>query len=167
MVTLRRARHPDVEACARLVVADPLWRRYHLTLPAARRVLREGIARGARRRRSQAELVVATRGGAVVGFILYQLYGTFRYSGYVRWIAVAPHMRGHGVGTALMRHAEVHIFRTGPNVFLTVSHFNRQAQAFYRARGYRKVGDLPAYVMPGITEVLYRKTRGAITLRAR
>ena len=71
------------------------------------------------------------------------------------------------VGTALMRHAEAHIFRTGPNVFLTVSHFNRRAQAFYRARGYRKVGDLPAYVVPGITEVLYRKTRGAIRLRAR
>lgn len=165
-MTLRRARRDDVVVCARLVVADPLWRRYHLTLPAARRVLREGIRRRGGRR-SRAELVVAMRGGAVAGFILYHLHGTFHYSGYVRWIAVAPQLRGRGVGTALMRHAQAHIFRTGPNVFLTVSHFNRRAQAFYCALGYRKVGELPSYVIPGITEWLYRKTRGAIQLRAR
>ncbi len=110
---------------------------------------------------------MATLGGSVVGFILYHLHGTFHYSGYVRWIAVAPQARGRGIGTALMRHAEARIFQTGPNVFLTVSHFNRRAQAFYRRLGYRKVGDLPHYVVGGITERLYRKTQGPIKLRAR
>ncbi len=167
MLTVRQGRRADIEACARIVVADPLWRRYHLTLAAARRVLREGISRQARERRTRAELVVATRGGAVAGFILYHLRGTFHHSGYVRWIAVAPQARGRGIGTALMRHAEAHIFGAGPNVFLTVSHFNRRAQAFYRALGYRKVGDLPHYVVSGITERLYRKTRGPIESKTR
>ncbi len=148
-------------------MTDPLWRRYRLTLPRARRVLREAMGRREGRSRHRAELAVATRDGSVVGFVLYHLHGTFHYSGYVRWIAVATQARGRGVGTALMRHAEAHIFRTGPNVFLTVSDFNRRAQAFYRTLGYKNVGAIPNYVMPGITERLYRKTRGPITMRAR
>src|SRR3989442_4457173 len=164
---MRRGQRSDIEACARIVVAGPLWRRYRLALPRARHVLREAMRRREGRSRSRAELAVATLDGSVVGFILYHLHGTFHYSGYVRWIAVATQARGRGVGTALMRHAEAHIFRTGPNVFLTVSDFNRRAQAFYRTLGYRHVRAIPNYVMPGITEILYRKTRGSIMGRRR
>jgi len=167
VLTMRRGQRSDIEACARIVVTDPLWRRYRLTLPRARRVLREAMGRREGRSRNRAELAVATLDGSVVGFVLYHLHGTFHYSGYVRWIAVATMARGRGVGAALMRHAEAHIFRTGPNVFLTVSDFNRRAQAFYRALGYRNVGAIPNYVIPGITEILYRKTRGSLKSRAR
>jgi ribosomal protein S18 acetylase RimI-like enzyme len=83
----------------------------------------------------------------------------------VRWIAVALAARGRGVGERLMRHAEDRIFRRGPNVFLTVSDFNRRAQAFYRKLGYTEVGAIRNYVVPGITERLYRKTRGPIAVR--
>jgi ribosomal-protein-alanine N-acetyltransferase len=164
---MRRGQRSDIDACARIVVADPLWRRYGLTLPQARRVLRQAMGRQEGRGRNRTELAVATLGGLVVGFVLYQRYGTFHYSGYVRWIAVAPQAQGRGVGRALMHHAEAQIFRTGPNVFLTVSDFNRRAQAFYRTLGYKNVGAIPNYVVPGITERLYRKTRGPIKLRAR
>jgi len=61
-----------------------------------------------------------------------------------------------------MEYAEARIFRRGPNVFLLVSGFNRRAQAFYRRQGYTKVGAIPDYVVPGITEYLFRKTRGPI-----
>src|SRR5947199_356206 len=37
----------------------------------------------------------------------------------------------------------------------------------YRALGYRKVGDLPHYVVSGMTERLYRKTRGPIESKTR
>ncbi len=161
MLSIHRARRSDIEACARIVAGDPLWRRYGLTLSRARRILREAVG-PLRRRRDRTELAVATVGRTVVGFVLYQVYGTFHYSGYVRWIAVAPQVRGRGVGKVLMRHAEAQIFRTGPNVFLTVSHFNRRAQTFYRKLGYRNVGAIPNYVMAGVTERLYRKTRGPI-----
>ena len=165
MLTMRRGQRSDIEACARIVVTDPLWRRYRLTLPRARRVLREAMGRRVGRSRDRAELAVATLDRSVVGFVLYHLHGTFHSSGYVRWIAVATQARGRGVGRALMRHAEAHIFRTGPNVFLTVSDFNRRAQSFYRTLGYRNVGAIPNYVIPGITELLYRKTIGSITRR--
>jgi ribosomal protein S18 acetylase RimI-like enzyme len=66
-----------------------------------------------------------------------------------------------------MRHAEERIFRRGPNVYLLVSDFNVKAQAFYRKLGYVKVGALRDYVVPGITERVYRKTRGPIVSQRR
>lgn len=163
MVTVRRMRAEDVEVCARIVAADPLWRRYGVTLPGARRSFRRALA--AQRGRvaaGTAELAVACEDRRVVGFVWFRVEGTFHHSGYVRWIAVAPAARGRGIGERLMRHAEERIFRVGPNVFLTVSDFNTRAQAFYRRLGYARVGALTDYVVPGVTEWLYRKTLGPI-----
>jgi ribosomal protein S18 acetylase RimI-like enzyme len=101
-------------------------------------------------------------GDDVVGFVWFREEGTFHHSGYVRWIGVAPHAQRAGVGRLLMAYAEEQILRCGPNVFLLVSDFNRRAQAFYRRQGYAKVGAIPDYVVPGITEYLYRKSRGPI-----
>lgn len=155
-VVVRRARPSDVEACARIVAADNLWRRYGITLVRARRALRDGLGAAGR------ALAVAARGSEVVGFVLYRLEGTFHHSGYIRWIAVAPHARGQGIGADLMRFAESQIFKRGPNIFLMVSDFNSGAQAFYRALGYSEVGAIGDYIVTGVTERLYRKTIGPI-----
>ncbi len=164
-VTVQRMRPDDVEPSARIVAGDSLWRRYGLTLSRARRALRGALAQAARgpvEARAAGEIAVAREGGRPVGFIWFRLDGTFHHSGYVRWIAVAPAARGRGVGEQLMRYAEERILRRGPNVFLTVSAFNRRAQAFYRKLGYTEVGAIPNYVVPGITERLYRRTVGPI-----
>lgn len=165
MMTVRRMRVEDVETCARIVAGDPLWKRYGVTLTGARRSFRRVLA-GARRgrpaTRAAGEIAVAREGRRAVGFVWFRPEGTFHHSGYVRWIAVAPASRSHGVGERLMRHAEGRIFRDGPNVFLTVSDFNTRAQAFYHRLGYTRVGTLADYVVPGITEYLYRKTQGPI-----
>jgi ribosomal protein S18 acetylase RimI-like enzyme len=164
-VRIRPLRAGDVEACARLVAGDPLWQRYGLTLRRARRALRQVLAarrRGGATALAAGDVAVAAVGGVPVGFVWFRREGTFHHSGYVRWLAVAPAARGRGVGTALLRHAEARIFRHGPNVFLTVSAFNRRARAFYRRLGYVRVGALTDYVVPGVTEVLLRKTRGPL-----
>ncbi len=163
-------RATDVDDCARIVAGDPLWQRYGLTLSGARRAIRG--AQGAARRgrlaaRDAGELVVARQRGRAVGFIWFHLRGTFHHSGYVRWIAVAPEAQGRGVGQALMAYAEDRILKGGPNVFLMVSDFNQGAQTFYEKLGYTRVGAIPDYIVPGITEVLYRKTRGPIAARRR
>ena len=168
-VTVRPLRSAEVEACARIVAGDPLWQRYGLTLPRSRQLLRKALAaarRGGPTARAAGKVEVARDGGQVVGFVWFFLDGTFQHSGYVRWIAVAPQARGRGVGERLMRYAEGRIFRRGPNVFLTVSDFNEGAQAFYRKLGYAQVGAIPDYVVPGITERLFRKTRGPIAARS-
>ena len=112
--------------------------------------------------RAAGDVAVALAAARVLGFIWFRPDGTFHHSGYVRWVAVTPDARGRGVGERLMRHAEERIFEEGPNVYLLVSDFNAKAQAFYRRLGYVRVGALPDYIVPGITERLYRKTRGPI-----
>jgi ribosomal protein S18 acetylase RimI-like enzyme len=152
----------DVEVCARIIAGDPLWQRYGLTLPRARTAIRSALAPRGDHRRPVGEFAVAEQVGQVVGFIWFRTEGTFHHSGYVRWVAVAPEARSRGIGRVLMQHAEHRILEQGPNVFLLVSDFNRRARAFYRNRGYTRVGALPDYVVPGITEHLLRKTRGPI-----
>jgi ribosomal protein S18 acetylase RimI-like enzyme len=168
-VQVRSMRAGDVEACAHIVAGDPLWHRYGISMPRARRLLGGAVRSrlGLSRARAAGELAVAHHGADVLGFIWFRLEGTFHHSGYVRWIAVAPQARGRAVGARLMRHAEERIFRRGPNVYLLVSDFNVKAQAFYRKLGYVKVGALRDYVVPGITERVYRKTRGPIVSQRR
>lgn len=165
MVKIRRMRAGDVDSCARIVAADPLWQRYGVTLPSARRTFGRALAQTARGRdavRTAGEVAVATLAGRVLGFIWYRLDGTFHHSGYIRWLAVVPEARRRGVGRRLVRYAEARIFRQGPNVFLTVSDFNTAARRFYERLGYAEVGAIGDYVVPGITERLFRKTRGPI-----
>ncbi len=157
-IRIRVLRAHDIPVCGAIVASDALWQRYRISARKARQLIR-----GARRRRER--LYVATADGQVVGFIWFLLHGTFVHSGYIRWIGVAPLARGKGVGTALMAFAETQILRTGPNVFLLVSAFNRLAQRFYRRRDYQPIGRLADYVAPGLTELLYRKTTGPIRPR--
>ncbi len=166
-VVIRPLRPADVEPCAEIVGGDPLWRRYGTTTARARQAIRRALRAKRKRKpgRVADELAVAQQGRRVLGFIWFRLEGTFHHSGYVRWIAVSPHARTQGVGRRLMRHAEERILRKGPNVFLLVSGFNRGAKAFYKRLGYREVGVIPDYIVPGITERLYRKTTGPIGIQ--
>jgi hypothetical protein len=43
------------------------------------------------------------------------------------------------------------------DLFLLVADFNTDAQQFYQRRGYEQVGAIPAYVLPDVTELIYRK----------
>ncbi len=155
-MTIRPLRSADVDACAALMVAIPLWAtEYRVTLDAARAAF-AGTLDGS------CEVRVAEDAGRIVGFVEYLLRGTFGHSGYVWAIGVAPEAQGRGVGARLMDAAEAEIFRRGPNVFLLVAAFNSGAQRFYERRGYRRIGEIPDYARKGITEILYRKTLGPI-----
>lgn len=154
-MTIRPLADADVDACAVLMQRLPLWDRYRVT-PEDARGLFTGVLAGPSRSR------VAEDSGRVVGFVVYSVRGTFDHSGYVRAIGVAEDAQRHGVGGRLMDAAEEEIFSRGPNVFLLVSAFNTAGQRFYARRGYRPIGEIPDYVRTGITEILFRKTLGAI-----
>lgn len=154
-MTIRPFRAEDLDACAALLLALPLWRQYHVTPEAARALFLRALG-------GELRSQVAEESGRVVGVVVYTLRGTFDHSGYVRAVGVAEDVQGRGVGGRLMDAAEEEIFQAGPNVFLLVTSTNTGAQRFYERRGYRRVGEIPDYVRPGITEVLYRKTRGPI-----
>ncbi len=154
-MTVRPLRAEDVEACAAIMSGLPLWRAYAVTMRDARETFHAAL-------RGAAQVQVAEDAGRVLGFVEYLVRGTFGHSGYVWAVGVAANAQGRGVGGLLMDAAEAKIFEAGPNVFLLVSASNAGARRFYERRGYRRVGEIPDYVRPGLTEILYRKTQGPI-----
>lgn len=154
-MVVRPLRAADIEACAAIMTGLSLWQRYGVSAATARETFVGALC-------GTSHVQVAEDGGRVLGFVEYLTQGTFGHSGYVWAVGVAVNAQGRGVGGRLMDAAETEIFEAGPNVFLLVNGANAGAQRFYERRGYRRVGTLPDYILPGVTEILYRKTRGPI-----
>ena len=77
-------------------------------------------------------------------------------STYLRLLGVRADFHGAGLGAALLDAAEQAAAHTR-DMILLVSDFNHGAQRFYERQGYRQVGALPGYVLPDVTELIYRK----------
>ncbi len=141
----------DLSACIDILLGYP-WTRYAMTAERAERVLRSGLNEGA-------DLRVSEDAEGVSGFLWLVPRGAFYHSGYIRLIGVAQRAKGRGTGRALMAAAEADTFAVTSDLFLLVSDFNLDAQAFYQHLGYAQVGVLPDYVLPGNTELIFRKRR--------
>lgn len=94
----------------------------------------------------------------LAGFLILDLNGPFR--GYIQSVCFMEPFRNDGIGRKLIRFAEKRIFDLSPNVFICVSDFNPHAQKLYRELGYKIVGELVDYIIPGHSEILMRKTAG-------
>jgi ribosomal protein S18 acetylase RimI-like enzyme len=137
----------DVAWCANLMTTSEPW----ITLGRDLGACREALARPG------TELFVA-RGGEndlPAGFILLAPYG-LAGSPYIACIAVAADVRGQGIGSELLRFAELR-FAGRRHLFLLVSSFNQKAQQFYRRHGYEFVGELKDYSAPGHSELILHK----------
>ncbi len=153
-MVVRPLQSKDILHCADIMLRNPLWQRYQVTLESARHRLETGF-------NNQASIFVAEVENKVTGFIWFVEKGTFSRSGYIMLIAVDPNLHHSGVGQALMAHAEGLMFQTSKDIFLLVSDFNLSAQTFYSRLGYAQCGAIPDYVMPGISELIFRKSRPA------
>jgi ribosomal protein S18 acetylase RimI-like enzyme len=148
---IRPAADGELDACARLMSGSEPWLTLRLGPEACLRVVRD----------PSREKYAAVDGSVVLGVIVLSMGGPFK--GYVQAVVVDPGQRGRGVGRALLAFAEERIFRETPNVFLCVSSFNSGARRLYEALGYRQVGEIPDYVVPGHSEFLLRKTTGPLS----
>jgi ribosomal protein S18 acetylase RimI-like enzyme len=151
-VGIRPFREEDIAICAELMATSTPWDRYGVTQSSAEAMFRGPRGHGARIR-------VATLNGRTVGFIWFSIRGAFYYGGYIHLVGVVSAFRRRGVGQALMATAEREVFAKSRSLFLLVSDFNHAAHRFYESRGYKKVGELPDYVVDGITEYIYHKAR--------
>jgi ribosomal-protein-alanine N-acetyltransferase len=107
------------------------------------------------------EVYVADVGGEVAGFTILQMKGAF--VGYIQTVGVFQSWRNLGIGSRLIRFAEGRIFREAPNAFICVSSFNERARRLYERLGYKVVGELTDYIIPGHSEILMRKTIAPLT----
>jgi [ribosomal protein S18]-alanine N-acetyltransferase len=96
----------------------------------------------------------------IIGFVIIQPQGTFK--GYIQTIAIDENYRGKGYGTQLLKFCEQSILQYSPNIFICVSLFNQKAIKLYAKFGFELVGELKDFVKKGYTELLLRKTVGAI-----
>ena len=149
---LRPIQSIDIVPLAQLMAANSLWQRYNVTEASAAQRLQNGIDQ-------QATIIVGEVDGEPVGFIWLAERGAFNRSGYIMLIGVRADRQGQGVGRALLLAAESALFTQVADLFLLVSDFNQAAQAFYQRLGYRQVGAIPDYVVPGITELIFHKRR--------
>lgn len=151
-LTIRPITHTDIAPLAQLMATTPLWQRHGVTYARAAQRLQMGLE-------SSATIAVAELEGVAVGFIWYVTRGIFLRSGYISLIGVSASHRGHGVGQALMQHAEKVMFAEVSEIFLLVSDFNEAARHFYARIGYTQVGAIADYLTPGVTELLLMKRK--------
>lgn len=139
------------EALADVIASAEFLQRYHDALGTPERYVERAFSHGT--------LLAAVREGVVQGLVWCTPEGTFGRGGYIRLLAVHPRARRSGVGRLLMASAEEVIFQRSGHAFLLTSDFNVPAQRFYEAIGYTRVGAIPGYVVPEITELIYWKRR--------
>jgi len=136
----------DVPAIAHWMVEMPLWKRYGVTEAGASAQFNDGIEHG--------DLLLVAEPN-VCGFAWCLPRGGFGRSAYLRLIGVRADCAGQGVGAALL--SEVENQAQTSDLLLLVSDFNEGAQRFYRRMGYEQIGAIPGYVVPDVTELIFRK----------
>lgn len=150
-VSIRPATERDRDWAAALMAESEPWVTLGRTLDASRAALADAEYR----------VFIAHEADAPLGFLILDPRGVAG-APYVKSVAVRRDMRGRGVGSRLMAHAELVCRREGArDLFLCVSSFNRRARVLYERLGYGLIGELTDFVIPGASELLLRKRLGA------
>ena len=146
-IVIRPAAEPEFEWCVRLMAGTDPWKRYECSEEWCRRVLHwRGSA-----------LYIADR-GKPAGFLLLHERG-FLGSPYIAVIVVPEQFRCTGIGSDLIEFAERE-FGPARHAFLLVASFNERARKLYERHGYRVTGELPDFMVEGVTEFLMCKRLG-------
>lgn len=101
-------------------------------------------------------LYVARADARPLGFVLLRPRG-LAGAPYIVSIAVDPAARGRGIGTRLMDHVIEVVSPPARHLFLCVSDFNAAARRLYERYGFREVGSVSDYLVPGVAELILHK----------
>lgn len=150
-IAIRPLIEDDIAPMAAWMVKYPLWSRYGLTEERACKIMRQGLTD------RDILLTADTDESNACGFAYVLPRGAFGLSPYLRWLAVRQDMTGSGVGLALLKAAEQESIAYRSELFLLAADFNTGAHRFYERSGYTRVGEIPDYVVSGVTELIYWK----------
>ena len=108
--------------------------------------------------RANADCLVATSGGSVVGYFA-TFYRRTIPTGRLHSLAVDPRTQGSGIGRTLLSHAEKCARKQRMETLrLAVRIDNPAAIALYRMSGYREIGTEKNYYSDGATALKMEKT---------
>jgi [ribosomal protein S18]-alanine N-acetyltransferase len=141
----------DASHCARLMASSEPWLTLGRSYEASLRIIQDPTR----------EVFIVRGDEKLAGFAILCMTGAF--VGYIQTICIDPDHRGKGLGSRLVAFAEDRILKESPNVFMCVSSFNHDARRLYERLGYRVVGELTDYLVPGHSEILLRKSIGPLT----
>jgi [ribosomal protein S18]-alanine N-acetyltransferase len=141
----------DAQVCAELMASSEPWLTLGRSYQESLRIVKDPTR----------EVYVGRDKEGFAGFLIVCMTGAL--VGYVQTILVHPARRGRGIGSRLLRFAEERIQQESPNVFMCVSSFNHDAARLYARLGYKVVGELTDYIVPGFAEILLRKSTGPLT----
>ncbi len=105
------------------------------------------------------ELVVVLLNSKCVGFLFFEINGTFDKYPYLHVIVVDERYQKQGIGRALITNFEQVLTRDYDHLFLLVGDNNAQAKRFYEQQGYVSVGRLPNFYVDGVDEILMMKMK--------
>lgn len=146
-MNIRPLNAEDVTVVAAWVVTIPLWQRYGASADVLAQRLLMAL---------DTDLILtADTDDQAVGLAWCVPKGGFGRSAYLRMLGVRPDQAGAGVGAALLSALEATV--ASHDLFLLTSDFNVDAQRFYQRQGYEQIGAIPGYVLPDVTELIYRK----------
>lgn len=150
----------DILPCARIALDSPLKSVYNFTETRWSEQL--STALGDPHNILYVAEEARETGQSIGGFAWVHPRGAFLVAPYLRFIAVGSHAQGQGVGGLLLEEFEKRTFPVQRDYFLLVSDFNTSAQRFYEHHGYRIVGKLENFVIPGVAEIIMSKKRTGI-----
>jgi GNAT superfamily N-acetyltransferase len=149
-IVIRPMSPSDFQPLAGWMVELPLLLRYGVTTEKAISGFETAVERGD-------WIIVAELESLPCGFAWAIPGGAFGRSPYLRLIGVRADMTGTGIGAALLDEIERMAADVAGDLFLLVSDFNEGGQRFYARRGYSQIGAIPGYVLPDVTELIFRK----------
>jgi ribosomal protein S18 acetylase RimI-like enzyme len=141
----------DLPVLAELMAASPLLARYRTTWEGAMAAL-ESAWRG-----GDVLLVAREDAASPLGLAWVIRSRVLTGAAYLRLLLVAEDRQRGSIGGRLLREAEDQAREFANHLVLLVTTDNTGARRFYERHGYRHVGDLPGFAVPGIDEALYQK----------
>jgi GNAT superfamily N-acetyltransferase len=130
--------------------SDPLFARYELSPEALATSFNKALAR-------REGMLIAMGSQGPEGLAWFTRDGAFGRGAYLRLLAVAQSAQAKGLGRRLLAAFEAACLPAPSGWFLLCSDFNSQAQRFYTAQGYQKVGALPGFVRSDVAEIIFYK----------
>ena len=152
-IDIDRLKENDIRPLSKWMSDLPLMKRYEWTEFGIGRSLREALHNDNLLLRAN-----SSSSDYSCGLAWIVPKGTFNRSPYLRLLVVHPKFTSIGVGTLLMLRVESQVKMDFRDLFILVSEFNVDAQSFYMQMGYSKIGEITDYVLPGVSELIFRKS---------